>query len=299
LDFLEIKSEQLPRVLESSEVVGLLDAEISKELKIPQIKVIIGGGDQAMGAIGTGTVNDGDMNISLGTSGVVFVASDKYSVDKKSYLHSFAHANRKYHLMGVTLAAAGSFKWWKDKFLKEKTYDEIFAELLETKIDDSIYYLPYISGERSPINNPLAKGTFCGFTQVHKIENFSRAVIEGAVYSLRHCYEVIKSLNIKSEQIRITGGGSKNDHWCQMIADVFNIEVQKPQVTEGSSLGAAIMAMVGDGLFQDVFGACKEIIKVEKVFIPNVQNVAIYEKKYQCYLQLYEAVKPFFDIIGK
>mgnify|MGYP000971723311 CR=1 FL=1 len=295
LDFLGINIKQLPKVLESNEVIGFIDKTILEELNIKNdVKVIVGGGDQAIGAIGTGTVNDGDINISLGTSGVVFVASDKYSVDKKSFIHSFAHANNKYHLMGVTLAAAGSFKWWKESFLPNKSYNEIFDDLVKTDIDDSIYYLPYISGERSPINNPLAKGTFCGFTSIHKIENFSRAVIEGVVYSLRHCYEVIKGLNGHSNQIRITGGGSKNDHWCQMVADIFNIEVQKPRVTEGSSLGAAIMAMVGDGLYKNVTDACRDIVKVEKEFIPNEKNVLIYQKKYACYLQLYENIKPFF-----
>jgi len=296
LAFLGLDIKQFPLVLESSEVVGELVHEAAKELNLPQsVKVIVGGGDQAIGAIGTGTVNDGDINISLGTSGVVFVASDNYSVDKKSFLHSFAHANHKYHLMGVTLAAAGSFKWWKESFFPHKSYDEIFNDLVKTNSDDTLYYLPYISGERSPLNNPFAKGTFSGFTANHKPENFSRAVIEGIVFSLRHCYDVIKSLNVNSKQIRITGGGAKNDHWCQMVADVFNIPVQKPVVTEGSSLGAAIMAMVGDGLFPDVFTACANIIKVEKEFVPKLDNVQIYQKKYQTYLLLAESVKPFFE----
>ena len=281
--------------MESSEVVGELVHEAAKELNLPQsVKVIVGGGDQAIGAIGTGTVNDGDINISLGTSGVVFVASDNYSVDKKSFLHSFAHANHKYHLMGVTLAAAGSFKWWKESFFPHKSYDEIFNDLVKTNSDDTLYYLPYISGERSPLNNPFAKGTFSGFTANHKPENFSRAVIEGIVFSLRHCYDVIKSLNVNSKQIRITGGGAKNDHWCQMVADVFNIPVQKPVVTEGSSLVPQSWPWSGTAYFLMSLLPVQTSSRLKR----NLSQSWImfrFTKKYQTYLLLAESVKPFFE----
>ena len=298
LDFLGIDSGMLPKVLESKEVAGMLTEKVRGKLGIPQpVKVIVGGGDQAIGAVGTGTVSGGDINISLGTSGVVFVATDAYAADRKSFLHSFAHANGKYHLMGVTLAAAGSLKWWKESFRPEKSYDEIFSDLIKTESDDTLYYLPYIFGERSPVNNPLAKGTFSGFCATHGPEHFSRAVVEGVTFSLRHCYEAIKNLNIESKQIRITGGGAKNDHWCQMVADVFNIAVQRPAITEGSSFGAAIMAMVGDGLFPDVQEACADLVRVEKEFLPIAENVRIYEKKYRNYLRLYKNIEPFFEMI--
>lgn len=296
LDFLGIDEDKLPKVLESWEIAGLLKEKVAKELGISRpVKVVVGGGDQAIGAVGTGSVRNGDISISLGTSGVVFVASDHYAVDEVNFLHSFAHANGRYHLMGVTLAAAGSLKWWRDSFRPQKSYDELFDELARTDVKDTLYYLPYISGERSPINNPLAKGTFSGFTTAHGLEHFSRAVVEGVVFSLRHCYEAVKKLDISSKQIRITGGGAKSDIWCQMIADVFNIAVQRPIITEGSSYGAAIMAMVGDGRFTDVFEACAKVVKVEKEFLPNSENVEIYEYKYQNYLSLYENIKPFFE----
>lgn len=298
LDFLEINKSQLPTVLESTDIVGTLTEEIYTSLGLNKdVKVIIGGGDQSIGAIGTGTVRDGEVNISLGTSGVVFVASDNYKVVKDSFIHSFAHANNNYHLMGVTLAAAGSFKWWKDTFNSKSTYDQIFEELIETDIDDTIYFLPYISGERSPINNSLAKGTFSGFTTSHRLPHFSRAVIEGINFSLRHCYEVIKDQDIETKRIRIIGGGSKNDYWSQMIADIFNLEVQRPVISEGAAFGAAIVAMIGDGIYKNVYEACEKIVKVEKTFIPNKKNTLIYNKKYEKYLTLYQNIERFFEIV--
>ena len=260
-------------MLESSDIVGNLIKEFSDQLNLPDnVKVIVGGGDQAVGSIGTGVVNNNDFNISLGTSGVVFIASDKYYADKISYLHSFAHANKKYHLMGVTLAAGGSLEWFKQTFYNKSNYDEIFGDIENTKIKDTDYYLPYFSGERSPINDPYARGTFVGFSLTHNKKHFSRAVIEGITYSLKQIYESIKALGVNVNRIRLTGGGAKNDIWCQMIADIFGISVETIDAKEGPAYGAAILAMVEDKNFETVEDACNVLIKVDKQYYPNNEN---------------------------
>lgn len=298
MDILKIHQKMLPKVYESSEVIGTISSKIADELGMSRlVKIIIGGGDQAVGAIGTGTVKKDDMNISLGTSGVVFVASDIYLVDRITYLHAFAHANKKYHLMGVTLAAAGSMQWWKENMFLSKTYRQLEDEMKETPIDDTLYYLPYLSGERSPINNPHAKATFVGFTLNHQSKHFTRAIMEGVTYSLKQCYDVILRLGIYPQRIRVTGGGAKNEIWCQMIADCFDATVETINVQEGPALGAAMLAMVGDRLFEHIDEACDKIIHVDKKFIPHEKNVLLYRKKYQNYLRLYQDLKGFFETI--
>lgn len=293
-----IDINQLPKILESSEVVGYLSQQIAESLKLSkQVKVIVGGGDQAVGAIGTGIVNNGDVNVSLGTSGVVFVSSDKFFADDKTYLHSFAHANNKYHLMGVTLAAAGSLDWWKNNFYPNNNFEDIVNEAANTKIDDTVYYLPYLSGERSPINDSYAKGTFVGFSLEHSSANFSRAILEGVTYSLKQSFDAIADLGFRVDRIRLTGGGAKNDFWCQMISDVFKVVVETIEAQEGPAFGAAILAMVGNDEYETVEEACQKLIKTEKFFNPNDENSVIYSKKYKNYVKLYQRLKTFFKEI--
>jgi xylulokinase len=296
LDLIGITEEQLPKVFESFQVVGFLQEEIKQLIGVNgDVAVVPGGGDQAVGAVGVGIVDDGMCSISLGTSGVVFVSSDTFKVDDVSYLQSYAHSNGKFHLMGVMLSAAGALKWWSEGIFNDKEYVSFFHGLNKTKTDDSLFFLPYLSGERSPINDPNAKGVFFGLGLEHKKENMDRAVIEGVTFALRDSYELIKNLGVNIDRIRITGGGAKSEIWAQMISDIMNVTIERIQIEEGPALGAAILAMVGTKGYESVNQACQSIIKIKDSFVPNSEKVSLYEKKYMEFKRIYPTIKPLFQ----
>lgn len=292
LRILNIRNDQLPKVYESYETIGQLKSEIASILKINQpVDIIIGGGDQAVGAVGIGIVKQGSCSISLGTSGVVFVSSESFKVDDKNYLQSYAHANGKYHLMGVMLNAAGSLKWWHESIFKSHDYKTFFERLSTTPIDDSIFFLPYLMGERSPINDPYATGVFMGLRLEHRKENMDRAVIEGVTFALKETFELIKDLDVEINSIRITGGGAKNSVWVQMIADIIGVDVITVEAEEGPAFGAAILAMVGTKTYKTVEQACEEIVNLKSVYRPNIKNSSIYNKKYEKFKRIYPSIK--------
>ncbi len=295
LDLIGIKLENLPKPLPSYQKCGYLKEEIKELLNLENdVFITPGGGDQAVGAVGTGVVSDGEINISLGTSGVIFAASDQYQVDHKSYMHSFAHATDTYHLMGVTLSAAGSFQWWRDNFYPNDKFVELHKSMTETPMDDTLFYLPYLSGERSPINDPFAQAAFIGANYTHGKNHFTRAIIEGITFSLKQCFDIIVNLGVIPKRVKVTGGGARNASWNQLIADIFNISVETIKVKEGPAYGAAILALVGGKEFNSVKEACDTLIKQEEVFHPIKENVTIYERKYLKYLDLYPRLKTFF-----
>jgi xylulokinase len=295
LHILGLKINQLPKVYESHEVIGHLKADISAKLNITKpIKIVIGGGDQAVGAVGVGIVEDGKCSISLGTSGVVFVATDKFKIDHQSYLQSYRHANGKCHLMGVMLSAAGALNWWSEKVFKTYNYGDFFDKIEKTPLQDSLYFLPYLSGERSPINDPMARGVFFGLQLQHRKEHMDRALVEGVTFALKQTLELIQHMNTDIKSLRITGGGAKSKVWAQMIADVMNVDVSTIEIEEGPSLGAAILAMVGAEVYPSVAEACRTIIKEKDVFKPIASNVVYYEKKYQVFKTLYPSMKALF-----
>ena len=292
LDILGVHEKQCPKVYESYDKIGVLKNTLKNELGIKQdVDIIIGAGDQAAGAIGIGIVNDGTASVSLGTSGVVFVASEKFKVDQDSFLQSYAHANGKYHMMGVMLNAAGSLNWWSEKIFQNYNYQDFFQKLEQTKIEDSLYFLPYLSGERSPINDPNATGVFFGLRLEHRKEHMDRAVIEGVTFALKQSFELIKNLGVDIHQVRLTGGGAKSDIWAQMIADIFNVEVKTLSIEEGPALGAAILAMVGNHAYPSVENACDSIVQMKSSFLPNDKYVGTYQQKYEGFLKIYPAIK--------
>ncbi len=298
LKILSINESQLPKVFESYQKIGTLKTALKKELNIKQdVDIIIGGGDQACGAVGIGIVDDGKASVSLGTSGVVFVSSKAFKEDKKSYLQSYAHANGRYHLMGVTLNAAGSLNWWSEKIFENYNYTDFFDKLEQTPIDDSLYFLPYLSGERSPINDPDAKGLFFGMRLEHRKEHMDRAVIEGVTYGLKQTFELIKDLGVDITEVKITGGGAKSKVWAQMIANIFNVDVITIKIEEGPALGAAILAMVGHGAYDSVEQACKKIIDIKDKYEPVSEKVLLYQKKYNDFIKIYPAVKNLYKLI--
>ena len=290
-----IKKEQLPKLYESYEVVGTLKADIAKELGLPaDVKVIAGAGDNAAAAVGTGTVGDGKCNLSLGTSGTIFISSKNFGVDKNNALHSFAHADGAYHLMGCMLSAASCNKWWMDEILKTTDYQGEQANIKELG-NNQVFYLPYLMGERSPHNDPNARSCFIGMTMDTTREDMTLAVLEGVAYGLRDSLEVARELGISITRTKICGGGAKSPLWKKIIANVMNLKVDVIESEEGPGYGAAMLAAVGCGVFASVEEAADRLVKVVDTVEPDPELVSRYEKQYQKFRLLYPALKDTFQ----
>ena len=292
-----ISEEMLPKLYESYECVGTVKPEIAKELGIPEtVKVAAGAGDNAAAAVGTGTVGDGMCNISLGTSGTIFISSEKFGVDKNNALHAFAHADGHYHLMGCMLSAASCNKWWMDEIIGTSDYGEE-QKKIGTLGENHVYFLPYLMGERSPHNNPNARGTFIGMTMDTTRADMTQAVLEGVAFALRDSFEVAKSLGIKIERTKICGGGAKSPLWKKMIANILNLKVDVIESEEGPALGGAMLAAVACGEYKNVEEAAAKIVKIVDTVEPEEELVKKYDERYQQFRQIYPACKPLFDII--
>ena len=297
LEICGIREEQLAKVYESYEAVGNVLPEIAAELDIPQtVKVVAGAGDNAAAAVGTGTVGDGMCNISLGTSGTIFISSEKFGVDKNNALHAFAHADGHYHLMGCMLSAASCNKWWMDEIIGTTDYAGEQAKI--TRLGENhVYFLPYLMGERSPHNNPNARGTFIGMTMDTSRADMTQAVLEGVAFALRDSFEVAKSLGIHIERTKICGGGAKSPLWKKIIANVMNIKVDVIESEEGPALGGAMLAAVACGEYATVEEAAAKLVKVIDTVDPDPELAAKYEERYQQFKEIYPACKPLFEII--
>lgn len=289
-----ITQKQLPKLYESYEVVGNLKPEIAEELGLsPQVKVIAGAGDNAAAAVGTGTVGEGMCNISLGTSGTIFISSRSFGVDQNNALHSFAHSDGYYHLMGCMISAASCNKWWNENILKTTDFAAEQADI--TKLgENQVFYLPYLMGERSPHNNPDARAMFIGMSMDTRREDMTLAVLEGVTFGLRDSLEVAKSLGIKLERTKVCGGGAKSTLWKKLLANIMNLKVEVIESEEGPALGGAMLAAVGCGEYPDVETIAKKVVKVVETVEPDPELVAKYEKRYQEFRRLYPAVKELF-----
>ena len=296
LEICGITEAQLPKLYESWEVVGTLKAEIAAELGVSEdVKVIAGAGDNEAAAVGTATVGDGGCNISLGTSGTLFISSKKFGVDKKNNaLHSFDHADGNYHLMGCMLSAASCNKWWMDEILKTKDYPAEQAGI--TRLGENhVFYLPYLMGERSPHNDPSARAAFIGMSMDSTREDMTQAVLEGVAFGLRDSLEVARSIGVNPERTKICGGGAKSPLWRKIIANVMNMKVDLIESEEGPGYGAAILAAVGCGVFDSVEEAAKKLVKVTGTEEPDPELVQKYEERYQEFKKLYPALKGIYQ----
>lgn len=295
LDICGLKEEQMAKVFESYEVVGTISPKASEETGLPtSVKVIAGGGDQAVASVGTGTVGKGKCNISLGTSGVVFISAQEFAVDDKNALHAFCHADGKYHFMGVMLSAGASNTWWMNDIIGTKEY--ALEESKITKLgENNVFFLPYLMGERTPHNNPNARGTFIGMTMDTTRSDMLQAVLEGVAFALRDSFEIAKSLGVNIERTRINGGGAKSPLWCKIVANVLNVKVDKINSKEGPAFGAAILATVGCGKYASVEEATDKLIKVIDTIEQDPAIVELYNKKYQIFKELYPTLKEMFD----
>lgn len=294
-DICGIKEEWLPNVYESSEAVGMLKPELAKELGISEHVVIAAGaGDNAAAAVGTGTVGDGACNISLGTSGTVFISSDKFGVDQNNALHSFDHADGSYHLMGCMLSAASCNKWWMDDIIGTKEYAKE-QENIQKLGENHVYFLPYLMGERSPHNDPDARGTFIGLSMDSTRADMTQAVLEGVAFALRDSLEVAKSLGIQISRTKICGGGAKSPLWRRIVANALNLKVDVLESEEGPALGGAMLAAVACKEYSSVAEAARAIVKIKETVEPEPELAALYEERYQQFKEIYPVCKPLFQ----
>ena len=282
-----IRKEQLPQLYESYAVIG----KPKPEYGLPNAIVTAGAGDNAAAAVGTGTVENGACNISLGTSGTLFIASDTVSVDEKNALHSFCHATGRWHLMGCILSAASANKWWLEEILKTDDYDAAVRGAESLCGCNNVYFLPYLMGERSPHNDVNARGAFIGLSASTTREECSLAVLEGVAFALRDCIEVARAGGANVARTAICGGGAKSALWKQIIADVLNMPVDVPKTEQGPAFGAAMLAMVGAGAYTSVQDAAAHIVQVRETVAPNSQTAQRYNEKYSRFRRLYPALR--------
>ena len=291
-----IRESQLPKLYESWEPTGIIKPEIAEELGIPQdVKIIAGAGDNAAAAVGTGTVGEGQCNLSVGTSGTVFISSKNFGVDEHNALHSFAHADGNYHLMGCMLSAASCNKWWMEEILKTKEY-QTEQDGIRKLGENPVFYLPYLMGERSPHNDPDARAAFVGMSMDTTREDMTQAMLEGVAFGLRDSMEAAKSTGLTPKRSKICGGGAKSPLWRKIIANVMNMKIDRIESEEGPGYGAAILAAVGCGVFSSVEEAAGRLVKITDTEESDPQLAEKYEEKYQKYRKLYPALKEFYHI---
>lgn len=289
-----IKSSWLPKVLESWQIAGTIKKEIAAELGISEsVKIVAGASDNGAAAVGTGTVGQGNCNISIGTSGTIFIASEKFGVDKNNALHSFDHADGSYHLMGCMLSAASCNKWWMDEIIRTKEY-ETEQGAITMLGENQVYFLPYLMGERSPHNDPDVRGMFLGLSMDTTREDMTQAVLEGVAFALRDSLEVAKSLGIEIKGSTICGGGAKSPLWRRIIANVLNIKLDIPENEEGPAMGGAMLAAVGCGEYPDVKAAAAAIVKIKSTIEPDKGLAEKYEERYQQFKEIYPACMSLF-----
>jgi xylulokinase len=294
---LEIPRAWLPRVFEGPQITGRLRPEAAEELGLPAgLPVAAGGGDNAAAAVGTGVVRAGVVSSSIGTSGVLFAHSDAPALDPQGRLHGFCHAvPGRYHLMAVTLSAGGAFAWLRNTLravAPQLSYDQLTALAAATPPGaEGLLFTPYLTGERTPHLDPLARAAFVGLTARHGLGHMARAVMEGVVFSLRDGLEIMRGLEVPAGEIRATGGGAKSPLWLQLQADISGAEVATLAAEEGPAYGAALLAGVGAGAFADVADAVSRCVRVAGLTAPDPANAATYDEAYAAYRQVYPALK--------
>lgn len=294
-DICGISTAQLAACYESYEKVGTVLPEIAGQLGIPEtVAVAAGAGDNAAAAVGTGTVGDNMCNISLGTSGTIFISSKHFGVDKYNALHSFAHADGSYHLMGCMLSAASCNKWWMDEIIGTKDY-AAEQKQIEKLGENHVFFLPYLMGERSPHNNPNARAAFIGMTMDTSRADMTQAVLEGVAFALRDSLEVAKSLGIDLTRTKICGGGAKSPLWKKIIANVLNLKVDVIESEEGPAMGGAMLAAVACGEYKSVEEIADKVVKIVDTVEPDPALVEKYEARYARFKEIYPACKPVFE----
>jgi xylulokinase len=294
LELLGLDRSLLPPVYESIEVTGKVSKAGAEATGLREgTLVIAGAGDNAAGAVGMGIVQAGTVSATIGTSGVVFVVTEKPTLDLKGRVHTLCHAiPNRWHMTGVTLSAGESLKWFRNQFGGGKSFAELDREAATVPSgSQGAIWLPYLMGERTPHLDPNARAAFVGLTGGHTSAHLTRAVMEGVAFSLRDCLEIFRGLGAPVETIRLGGGGATSPLWRQIQADVYQHSVETITVDEGAAFGAAILAGVGAGAWPSVVAACSEAIKVQSQIEPNANSSDALDRNYDVYRRLYPALK--------
>ena len=299
LDICGMKEAQMPRLFESFEPIGIVKPEIATELGLPATVQVVGGaGDNAAAAVGTGVVGEGGCNISLGTSGTIFISSKSFGVDPHNALHAFCHADGGWHLMGCMLSAASCNKWFCEDILGTSDYTAEQADITDDKLGrNRVFFLPYLMGERSPINDTDARGTFVGLAMDSARTDMVQAVLEGVAFALRDSFEVAKAIGLTVDRSRLCGGGAKSPLWRKILANVLNIPLDIPQTEEGPGYGGAMLAMVGTGTYESVQACAEALTHVRETVAPDPAIAARYEAQYRKFQQIYPTMKDLFQNI--
>lgn len=292
---LELDEALLPTALESPAVSGRLTVRAAADLGLPKgTPVVAGAGDQAAGAVGAGAVSPGVVMVSIGTSGVVFTAAERPAIERRGRLHAFCHAvPGLWHVMGVMLSAGGSFSWLASTLDKSEEHLSRLAARSPAGAG-GLVFLPYLSGERTPHADPLARGAFVGLAACHGPGDLARAVMEGVAFGLRDCLELVRGLRLPVDEVRLIGGGARSPLWRQIVADVFGLPILRLEAEEGAAYGAALLAGVGAGLWRDVPEACRAAVRTGGRVDPQPQAMPLYEELYGRYRALYPKLKDSF-----
>lgn len=300
LELCSLREEQMPKLFESYQPIGTIQGFVSGALGLPRdCLVVAGAGDNAAAAVGTGVVGEGGCNISLGTSGTVFISSEKFGVDPNNALHAFCHADGGWHLMGCMLSAASCNKWFCEEILKTADYSAEQAGITAEKLGrNRVFFLPYLMGERSPINDTDARACFVGMSMDTRREELTQAVLEGVAFAIRDSLEVARSLGLDIPSSRLCGGGAKSPLWRTILANVLNIPLELPLSEEGPGYGGAMLAMVGAGVYESVGDCAAALTGVRETVLPDPQLAARYEQRYQCFRRIYPALKAVFPALA-
>jgi xylulokinase len=302
LSELGILPEWLPTTYEGSQKTGEISSTASGATGLsPGIPVFGGGGDQAAAAVGTGAVLEGIVSLSLGTSGVVFASSENPIIDPEGRLHAFCHAAPGlWHVMGVMLSAAGSLRWYRDALQPDLSFEDLISPAtLIPAGSEGLIFLPYLTGERTPHPDPLARGAFIGLTVRHTLNHMTRALLEGVAFGLRDSFELMKEIGLPEiKQVRITGGGAKSPLWRQILADTLGVELVTVSSVEGAAYGAALLAATGAGIFPNIASACSSVIQITGSTEPGPQR-SVYQEIYPLYRKLYPDLRGYFAGVAK
>jgi xylulokinase len=302
LGMLEIPRSWMPPTFEGPEFTGQVNAEAAALTGLkPGAPVAAGGGDQAAGAVGVGAVEPGIVGLTVGTSGVVFATTPSALIEPEGRLHAFCHAvPGMWHFMGVMLSAAGSLQWYRDALAPGMNFDNLLKEAESVPAgSEGLQFLPYLSGERTPHPDPLARGAFIGLTVRHKRSHMTRAVLEGVAFGLKDSFTLIQNAGLgEIRQVRASGGGTKSLLWRQILASVLDAELVTVNTTEGAAYGAALLAGVGAGAWPDIATACVAAIGITGTVQPDHAQVERYSKAYELYQDLYPALRISFQKTG-